>query len=224
MPKLGSVGRIRSKAAAASVRASALLSKEVCAKSDVEIDKDGKQKSTTIKDLDDEENGNTLSRGQKKRLAKREQYAKREKMILSSLRIQRAEQQRKRIDGMDALKEALNEAMETADTKPHYATDEGPIPVVQVKGNHSKRVIAQKEIQHMHLVLQHPSFVQQPFETMQEHLRNTFSSQAKELQKKADDVRKREKEQSLQRKEVRKGRIREAKFDAAKAYAKRKRM
>jgi hypothetical protein len=224
MPKSASLGRIHSRAAASTVRASAFLSNESPVKREL-VDKGtgDEKRNENLEERDEEKNSNTLSRGQKKRLAKREQFVKREKMILSSLRIQRAEEQKKRIDGMDALKEALNEAMSN-NTNPHPVEDDGILPAIQVKTNHSKRAVAQKEIEHMHLVLQHPSFVQQPFATMQEHLRNTFSRQAMELQRKADEARKIEKDQSLQRKELRRDRIRDAKFDAVKARAKRRRM
>ena len=49
----------------------------------------------------------SLSRGQRKRQAKRDQYLRREKLILSSLQLQKAQEQARRIDGLDAMKEAL---------------------------------------------------------------------------------------------------------------------
>jgi hypothetical protein len=48
-----------------------------------------------------------LSRGQRKRLAKREQFLKREKMVMSSLLLKKLEEQKGKIDGLDAIKEAL---------------------------------------------------------------------------------------------------------------------
>ncbi|EJK54129.1 hypothetical protein THAOC_26309 [Thalassiosira oceanica] len=48
-----------------------------------------------------------LSRGQRKRLAKREQYLKREKMVMSSLKLKQIDEQKGKIDGFDLLKEAL---------------------------------------------------------------------------------------------------------------------
>ena len=213
MPKAKPLGRIHSKSAASSARASPLLSKEV---SKTHVD-ELTAKQAGLEELEDEEkNSNPLSRGQRKRLAKRGQYAKREKMILSSLRLQRVEDQKRRIDGMDALKEALNEAM-TPNTNPTSPS------TIKVTSHNSKRTVAHKEIEQMHLVLQHPSFVASPFVTMQEHLRNTFSRQATELQRKAEEARTIEKNETLQRKELRKERIRDAKFQSAQSRFKRRR-
>ena len=63
----------------------------------------GKEPST----FDEEPSTQTLSRGQRRRQAKRDQYRKREQMILSSLRLKSQEEQKGRIDGLDAIREAL---------------------------------------------------------------------------------------------------------------------
>ena len=65
-----------------------------------------------------------LSRGQRKRLAKREQFLKREKMVMSSLRLKKLEEQKGKLDGLDAIKEALTATTSTANeaqTSTHQA-------------------------------------------------------------------------------------------------------
>lgn len=46
--------------------------------------------------------------------------------------------------------------------------------------NKQKKNIAIEEVVHYNLVLQHPSFQSNPFETMQEHLRNTLAKSIEE--------------------------------------------
>ena len=112
-----------------------------------------------------------LSRGQRKRQAKREQFLKKEKMILSSLMLQRQEEQKKRIDGLDAIKQAL---MDTTTQGANGQSANTVKPIQHVTTNKAKRKLVAKEIEHVNLILQHPSFKSNPFETMQEHLRNTL--------------------------------------------------
>lgn len=115
-----------------------------------------------------------LSRGQRKRQAKREQFLRKEKMILSSLMLQRQEQQKKRIDGLDAIKQALMDT--TGKNKIDQNSKNTTLkPVRHIVTNKAKRKLVAKEIEHVNLILQHPSFKKDPFETMQEHLRNTFA-------------------------------------------------
>lgn len=120
-----------------------------------------------------------LSRGQRKRQAKREQFLKKEKMILSSLLLRRQDQQKKRIDGLDAIKEAL------MDTKDKSKNDQNPEnntiqPVQLIATNKAKRKLVAKEIERVNLILQHPTFKKDPLETMQEHLRNSFAEDRKQ--------------------------------------------
>jgi Ribosome biogenesis protein SLX9 len=115
-----------------------------------------------------------LSRGQKKRQMKREQYLRKEHMVLSSLRLKRQEEQIHRIDGLDALKDAL---MNIESTATPTIPEDTPAPVpsqTKINTNHSRQVLLQKEVAHMNLVLQHPRFVEDPFSTIYEHLQNTF--------------------------------------------------
>mmetsp|Transcript_19457 Transcript_19457/g.28841 ORF Transcript_19457/g.28841 Transcript_19457/m.28841 type:complete len:202 (+) Transcript_19457:71-676(+) len=134
-----------------------------------------------IKDKDDKQ----LSRGQRKRQAKKEQYLKRQNRILSSLSLRKKEDQSKRIDGLDALKEAL-QAMVTRE-----ATD---IPADTISRsneldtNKAKKRLTAKEVSHLGLVMEHPEFKSNPFATIQEHLKNTLANQA-ELLKKESKIR-----------------------------------
>ena len=120
-----------------------------------------------------------LSRGQRKRQAKRQQYLKRQQLILSSLKLQHQQDQQKRIDGLDAMKDALlstvqhnnkhNSDQEEDDTnanthKPNL-----------LKTNKSRQSLVHTESQQLNLVLQHPSFQQDPFQAIRQHLHNTLA-------------------------------------------------
>ena len=99
-------------------------------------------------------------------------------MILSSLMLQRQEEQKKRIDGLDAIKQAL---MDTANKDGNKNSNTIKPQVVQhVSTNRAKRKLVAKEVAHMNLILQHPAFKTDPFETMQEHLRNTLAEERKQ--------------------------------------------
>ncbi|CAJ1946890.1 unnamed protein product [Cylindrotheca closterium] len=132
------------------------------------------------------EGSENLSRGQRKRLAKREQYKKREKIILSSLRLKSLEE-KKGINGLDSIREALIRS-----TKDRV---QGALEPRAQMTNKSKRKLVSEEVHHMGLVLQHPSFKANPFETMQEHLRNTLAQQKAELELKAKECSSQEKVQ-----------------------------
>lgn len=140
-----------------------------------------------------------LSRGQKKRQMKREQYLRKESMILSSLRLKRQEEQSRRIDGLDALKDAL---MNVEATVTPTIQEDLPAQVSsqnRINTNHSRQVLLQKEVAHMNLVLQHPRFIEDPFSTIYEHLQNTFpaatATAAKAPPKQATKKRQRHKRQ-----------------------------
>jgi hypothetical protein len=105
----------------------------------------------TSKSSHDGDEKEPLSRGQRKRLAKREQYLKREKMVMSSLRLQKLEEQKGKLDGLDAIRESLPE--EFSSTTP-TAKDLKTNPSCNT--NKSKKAIANAEITHMGLVLEHP--------------------------------------------------------------------
>lgn len=174
------------------------------------------QNGVETKDLDTKD---SLSRGQRKRLAKREQYLKREKMVMSSLRLKRLESQKGQLDGMDTMKEALSTVSQNKSVnkvEPINKTDEMDTAAPITKSNRSKRDIASKEVSHLGLVLQHPAFINNPFATIQEHLKNTLAGSAEELRALADTKRKQNEEKASNRKEARKERIREARYQNAK--------
>lgn len=145
----------------------------------------------------DANENNLLSRGQRKRQAKRDQYLRKEKMILSSLRVQHAVDQSKRIDGLDALKEALlatvggvtprpSSTSAAAPAAPAPASSSQPasttLPPTKPKhttsmlqSNRGRKRLLQKELTQMNLVWQHPAYQADPFATMREHLQNTLS-------------------------------------------------
>jgi hypothetical protein len=119
-----------------------------------------------------------MSRGQRKRQAKRGTFLKREKLILSSLKLKSEEEQKKRIDGLDAIREALLNT--TKNTKAEKAAEDAS--QMQATTNKSKKRLMMKEVEHFNLVLQHPAYQQDPFATMQEHLRNTLAKQKEQQQ------------------------------------------
>ena len=157
-----------------------------------------------------------LSRGQKKRQAKREQYLKREQLIFSTLQVKRLEEQKGRLDGLDALKEALTNSMTSTkkadgeSNAPNARTKEEEGPAL--KSNKSRKSLVQKELPHFNLVLQHPVFKKDPFATMQEHLKNSFAKQAEEQAELAKQEREEESKKVLEKKEARKERIRNSKY------------
>jgi Ribosome biogenesis protein SLX9 len=157
-----------------------------------------------------------LSRGQRKRQAKQEQYLKKEKMILSTLMLKKREEQKKRIDGMDAIRDALLETTKSTETKqdvevcnPTYGS------------NRAKKSLISGEIERMQLVQQHPAFKEDPFATIQEHLKNTFSEQREKLQKEAQQKADNDKKKQDQRKQEKKERLQGVK-KASKKYKTRR--
>ena len=101
-------------------------------------------------------------------------------MILSSLSVRRADEQSKRIDGLDAMKEALLNTVSSPSEKPsdpasHAETAEGAeAKTSMLKSNRGRMHLVQEEVQQMKLVLQHPSFQANPLDTIREHLQNTI--------------------------------------------------
>lgn len=163
-----------------------------------------------------------LSRGQKKRQAKREQYLKREKMIFSTLHVKHLEQQKGRLDGLDALKEALTKSMK-ANSKTNERQSNQSVPDTQVptKSNKSRKSLAQAELSHLNLVLQHPVFKSNPFATMQEHLSNSLAKQAEEQAVEAKLEREEESRKANEKKEARKERIRNSKYEKGRKNRRR---
>ena len=202
MPKVTKVGKFRAKAAIDKAKQleqhTSLLSSSAAAPTT-------SQPSSKANEPQD----HLLSRGQRRRLAKREQYLKREQMVLSTLRLQRQEQQKNQIDGLDALREAL--PMATSASKNVLAatpaiSDKEQRPVVS---NKQKQSIAATEVTHYNLVLQHPSFQSNPFETMQQHLRNTLARDAEEQQHAYDEKVQKEKQTKEKEQQQKKEKVQE---------------
>jgi hypothetical protein len=206
MPKVKRVAKSRSKAAAASLLSST---------KNIAVDK----KDGTEKAPDATEN---LSRGQRKRMLKRDQYLRRETMVLSTLKLKKMEEQKGRIDGLDAIKDALSNTVKKSQQKVSNDPEEINDTSEAAKTNKAKKDIAQKELTHFNLVLQHPSFQSDPFATMQEHLRNSFVKQAEGLAAVAKDEIIEEAKKVVEKKEARKERIRNAKYEKGRRGRKRR--
>ena len=139
-------------------------------------------------------------------------------MVMSSLRLQRLEEQKGKLDGMDLIREALGESLSESPPKAKIPTTTQNEKKKEIKctTNKSKKTLAATEITHMGLVLQHPSFKSNPFSAIQQHLRNSLSSDREKL---AVESKKRSQEEitvTAKKKEERKERIRDAKFSKHK--------
>lgn len=227
MPKATKVGQFRSASRASSrdVRTAPLTSESASSyhkKQDpdekVVADRQANADAAAANDEDArfprERDDVPLSRGQRKRLAKREQYLKRENMVMSSLRLRRLEDQKGKLDGLDAIREALSEAL-TSPTPPTSDAAEGAKKLT-CNTNRSKRTLANSEISHMSLVLSHPKFNEDPFAAIRLHLQNSLADDAEKL--KAESKARDEEyiELVAKKKEAKKERIREAKFSNKK--------
>ena len=137
-------------------------------------------------------------------------------MVMSSLRLQRLEEQKGKLDGLDLIREALGEAtsslVESQTTKIPTTTQNQRKKDIKCNTNKSKKTLAATEITHMGLVLQHPSFKSNPFSAIQQHLRNSLSSDREKLN--AESKKRNAEESTLiaKKKELRKERIRDNKF------------
>lgn len=166
-----------------------------------------------IEDVARKKASDTLSRGQRKRMAKREKYLQKEKMILSTLRLKSQEEQRRRIDGLDAIREAL---MNTAKEGERDAQKEEQQKSYNT--NKSKRMLVGEEIQRMNLVLQHPAFKANPFETLQEHLRNTLADEREQLKAQSQQRTQEENQKQEEKKRLKKDRLEGGKKKKKKKY------
>jgi hypothetical protein len=142
-----------------------------------------------------------LSRGQKKRQAKREQFLRKEKLIFSSLQLKEDTEQRRRIDGLDAIKNAL---MGTCVEAWKGVTSEGR-HTPRITNNRAKKSVVENEVERMKLVLQHPAYQNDALATLQEHLRNTLVDDRKLQEEVSKERAKNEmNERTLKRKRARK--------------------
>ena len=155
--------------------------------------------------------GHQLSRGQKKRQAKREKYIRREKMILSSLKLAKQEEQKGKIDGLESLREALIETTTATTCQQREQQQQSSTNTPSQQGavtntNKSKRRLVADEVEHLDLVLRHPRFAANPFETISEHLQNSLADERKkqEIQsKERSDSERRHNEEKIQLKKER---------------------
>lgn len=218
MPKASKVGKFRAAARATSrdVTGAPLTAQYLAQKK--------KDAVTKTEDAADDENG-ALSRGQRKKLAKRERYLKREKMIMSSLRLKRLEEQKGRLDGLDAIREALGEAS-TAAASPTECVIAAAKEAIAKKSadisstknaacttNKSKKALANVEISHMGLVMQHPSFKEDPFAAIQAHLRNSLAPEVERMERESQKRQEEDTIANTKKKEERKERQRDAKYE-----------
>lgn len=124
-------------------------------------------------------------------------------MILSTLKLQKQDEQRRRIDGLDAIRDALlgtttqstNKEYEEESTQPSYGT------------NKAKKALVTNEVERMSLVLQHPAFKADPFTTMQEHIRNTLVGEREKLEAKTKELNEQDKLKQEERKRLKKERL-----------------
>lgn len=121
-----------------------------------------------------------LSRGQKKRLAKREIYLRKERLVMGSLLLKKKQEQAKRIDGLDAIKEALMATTKTADDDDKNQTTTPPANHLQ--SQKSRQTLLQRESNQLQLVMQHPAFQADPLATIRQHLTNSLAPQAAQRQ------------------------------------------
>ena len=164
--------------------------------------------SSTI--TQDESEATPLSRGQRKRLAKQKQYQRKQQMIMSSLKLKRAEEQKKRIDGLDAIREALLDAVQDKKSTQSQGNEGSNATTLEdstedvvtkpnlLKTTKSQKLLVEKETAQLSLVVQHPAFQADPFATIREHLKNTLAPDVA-LQKRQEAQRVKEQAQKQQK-------------------------
>ena len=236
MPKATKVGKFRaaSRASSRDVRAAPLTSQQLSSSSSQKkkdanerisdhdlLDADAIINDATAPSLFPREGDDEpLSRGQRKRLAKRDQYLKRENMVLSSLRLKRLEGQVGKLDGLDAIREALGVASSSSSSSSSgaAAVEGGGAKKVPptCDTNKSRRALANAEISHMGLVLRHPAFNEDPFEAIRQHLRNSLAGDAEKLDTASKARDEEDGKLDAKKKEEKKERLRDAKFSNKK--------
>lgn len=159
-----------------------------------------------------------LSRGQRKRQAKKDQYLRRNRMVMSTLQLKREEEQRGKLDGLDAIREALRPierggvgaaAAKSSGKEKKGAKDKEP-STVTLGTNRAKKDLVGKETAHMGMVLEHPDFASDPFGAIKKHLQNSLAGQAEELRVTSEARQKEEERAGKEKKEAKKEKIRAA--------------
>jgi len=133
---------------------------------------------------------------------------------MSSLRLKKLEEQKGKLDGLDAIKEALTSTTSSTSKEAHTSAHAATHAVEHLSSHtvKAKKNLANSEIGHMGLVLEHPSFKENPFAAIQQHLRNSLESDAEMLK---EESLKREKEDKIiedKKKEEKKEKIRDIRF------------
>ena len=134
---------------------------------------------------------------------------------MSSLRLRRLEDQVGKLDGLDAIREALRDASSSSRSSGNAEKGKGTPPPMSSSScntNRSRRALVNAEISHMGLVLSHPAFNDDPFSAIRQHLRNSLVNDAEKLRtiSEARDVA--DGTSLARKKEERKERQRDAKF------------
>lgn len=221
MPKISKTARKKAKTAAAGTGAATGPLVDSLKQSNAELKK--KEQQQKADEADDAEN-QAMSRGQRKRMAKREQYLRREKMVMSTLKLKTLEEQKGRLDGLDAIKDALTATIANKGKKSSAGDKKAAEENEVTKTNKAKKDLAQKELTHMKLVLQHPTFQSNPFATIQQHLKNTLAESAERQEILAKRDREKYAKEAEEKKEARKERIRDAKYEKGRrGYNRRRR-
>lgn len=204
MPKASRAGKFRQAAKAAKKDSSAAFNTKIeHEKVGQDVDNDGKGGGGG-----DGGDGGALSRGQKKRMAKREQYLKKERMVMGSLLLKKQEEQAKRIDGLDAIKQALLSTVDNDNNKDADAEKKKAQQQQQnfLKSEKSRQLLLQRESNQLQLVMQHPAFQNDPLATIREHLTNKLAPQAaqREQEQKQHEKDKKEAQKSVVKRPKRK--------------------
>jgi hypothetical protein len=139
-------------------------------------------------------------------------------MVLSSLRLKRLEGQVGKLDGLDAIREALGVASSSSSGAAAAAVEGGGAKKVPptCDTNKSRRALANAEISHMGLVLRHPAFNEDPFEAIRQHLRNSLAGDAEKLDTASKARDEEDGKFDAKKKEEKKERLRDAKFSNKK--------
>ena len=92
-------------------------------------------------------------------------------MVLDSLKLKKAQDQAQRIDGLDAMKEALLETT-TTNTSNHSTTAAAitTAPRNLLRTNRGRQALMAQEVEQLNLVWQHPAYQADPLATLREHL------------------------------------------------------
>jgi hypothetical protein len=239
MPKISKVGKFRKAAADTATPANTPISKGKVALGSKESSlaatinaavTTAAAAKTESNEASHTNDGTNLSRGKRKRLAKRGQYLKKERLILSSLKLTKEEEQKKRIDGLDAIKEALlatvkkTETSDTATETVEKEEEKEEEKLSMLRTNKSRQLLMQKEVAQMSLVLQHPSFQADPFATIREHLNNSLTkdvaNQKKEQVKHVRERKEKEEKKKAAKKESGIGKKKRKKFKATRSRGK----